>query len=225
MHSKTSDHLLRHHRGPHFHDEMVRHFQDRFDPAFWALWDEATAPGAAPTYVDLGTGPGLMLRAWRERFPAASLHAVEIQPYMLETARRIAAETGATLHEADLHTLALPLPDASVDAALCSMVVHEMREPIGMLREVRRLLRPTGHFVLFDWVRVPLREYLERQGDPDLARNPDPAHRADRLEHFMEHNRYALDDLAWLLGETGFRVERTVPWGGGQFAILIAQPA
>lgn len=227
MSDATREHLHRHHRGAAFHDEMVRSFEGRFDDSFWQLWDEHVARhhGPTPTCLDLGTGPGLMLRAWRARFPRATLHAVEVQPYMLETARRLAAEAGATLHEADLHTLALPLPDASVDAALAGMVIHEMREPIGMLHEVRRLLKPEGRLVVLDWVRVPLPVYLARFDDRDLARNPDPEHRADRLEHFMEHNQYTLDDLRWLLEQTGFAVTHTALRGEGQFVRLVARPA
>lgn len=204
---------------------MVKSFGARFGDEFWAYWAEHVTPhqGDAPTLLDLGCGPGLMLRDWRERFPTATLHGVELQPYMLQTAREIAREVGATLHEADLHTLALPLPDASVDAILSAVVIHEMREPIGMLREAKRLLRPSGRLMIMDWVRVPLPQYLASWDDDPFAPDVDPETRADRLDHFMEHCKLGRDDLLWLVERCGLTVETSQLRGAGQFLWLIAR--
>lgn len=222
----TRQRLDAHHGGEQFHDVMVRSFASRFGDEFWAFWSEhvATHHGEAPTYVDLGCGPGLMLRAWRERYPAATLHGVELQPYMLQTARTIAHEVGATVHEADLHTVSLPLPDASVDAILSAVVIHEMREPIGMLREARRLLRPAGRLMVMDWVRVPLPQYLAQWDDDPFAPEVSPEARADRLDHFMEHCKLGRDDLQWLVERCGFTIETTRDRSHGQFLWLVARP-
>lgn len=166
----------------------------------------------------------MMLRAWHERYPSATLHGVELQPYMLQTARRMASEVGATIHEADLHTVALPLADASVDAILSTAVVHEMREPIGMLREAHRLLGPDGRLMLMDWIRVPLSQYLTRWDDDPLAPEADPESRASRIDHFMEHNKLSREDLLWLIDRCGFAVEHTLERGDGQFLWLVARP-
>lgn len=222
MSEDIRDHLDRHHRGASFHDVMVESFEGRFGEAFWTEWEAHVVPHQPerPTYLDLGCGPGLMMRAWRERYPDARIHAVELQPYMLETARDIAGETGSTLHEADLHALALDLPDGIVDGALCSMVVHEMKEPLGLFTEVARLLAPEGRFMLIDWIRVPLPTYLARFDDGDLA-SADAPTRQNRLEHFMEHNKYSLDDLGWLLRTAGLAEESVDVYGGGQFVRIV----
>lgn len=227
MSEQTRQRLDAHHGGEQFHDLMVRSFDKRFGDEFWSLWNDQVAAhhGSSPTYLDLGCGPGLMLRAWRQRFPEATLHGVELQPYMLQTAREVANEVDATLHEADLHTVSLPLPDASLDAALCAVVVHEMSEPIGMLREVRRLLRPQGRLLLMDWVRVPLPQYLEGWDDDPFGPGVDSDARASRLDHFMEHNKFSRDDLLWLVDRCGLTVETTVDRGNGQFVWLVARPS
>ena len=226
MSDQTRQRLDAHHGGAAFHDMMLQSFAGRFGEAFWSFWNEHVAAhhGQAPTYVDLGCGPGLMLQHWRERWPAATLHGVELQPYMLDTARTMAQQAGATLHEVDLHTLALPLASGSVDAILCSMVLHEMREPIGLLREARRLLGPEGRLMLMDWVRVPLPQYLAGWDDDPFALDAEPEIRAFRLDHFMEHNKLSRDDLLWLVRRCGFEVETSVDRGDGQFLWLVARP-
>jgi ubiquinone/menaquinone biosynthesis C-methylase UbiE len=224
MSEDTRDHLHRHHRGASFHDVMVESFSGRFGDAFWTEWEAHVVPHQPerPTYVDLGCGPGLMMRAWRERYPTAALHAVEVQPYMLETAREVAEETGSTIHEADLHALALDLPDGSVDGALCAMVVHEMLEPVGLFTEIARLLAPEGRLMLIDWVRVPLPDYLKRFDDGDMTQ-ASAAERANRLEHFMEHNKYSVEDLTWLMRAAGLEAESVDVYGDGQFVRLVSR--
>lgn len=227
MSDPTRNRLDAHHGGADFHDVMVRSFASRFGDEFWSWWSEQVTPhhGKAPTYVDMGCGPGLMLEAWRERFAEASLHGVEIQPYMLSTAREVGERTNATVHEADLHSVQLPLSDGSVDAVLCAAVVHEMAEPIGLFREIRRLLAPTGRLMLMDWTRVPLSQYLEGTDPDPLAPTTDAAARANRLDHFMEHNKFTAADLRWLVERTGFAIETTKERNNGQFQWIVARPA
>lgn len=226
MNDKTRERLDAHHGGEQFHDVMVRSFASRFGDAFWAFWSEHVTRhhGDAPRYLDLGCGPGLMLRNWRERWPKATLHGVELQPYMLQTAREVAREVDATVHEADLHTASLSLPDGSLDAILCAVVIHEMSEPLGMLREARRLLAPEGRLMVMDWVRVPLAQYLARWDDDPFAAEASPDERSDRFDHFMEHNKFSRDDLLWLVDRCGFEVEATLDRGDGQFLWLVARP-
>lgn len=223
----TRERLEAHHGGAQFHDVMVRSFASRFGDAFWSLWSEQITPyhDDTPTYIDMGCGPGLMLEAWRQRFPQASLHGVELQSYMLDTARKVGQRIDASIHEADLHTVRLPLADGTADAVLSTAVIHEMREPVGMLREVRRLLAPTGRLVLMDWVRVPLTQYLGAWDDDPLAADAEPELRANRIDHFMEHNKFSADDLRWLVERCGFVIETALERRSGQFLWIVARPA
>jgi ubiquinone/menaquinone biosynthesis C-methylase UbiE len=48
----------------------------------------------------------------------------------------------------------LPMPDRSVDVAVCTMVAHHLPEEvlIGFFQECRRVLRDDGSFVFLDWL-------------------------------------------------------------------------
>jgi ubiquinone/menaquinone biosynthesis C-methylase UbiE len=71
---------------------------------------------------------------------------------MVETARR-----GAVLHElANMRfergdAEALPLPDASFDAAVCALGLMYVPDPVRALCEMRRLLRPGGRVAAAVW--------------------------------------------------------------------------
>jgi ubiquinone/menaquinone biosynthesis C-methylase UbiE len=51
---------------------------------------------------------------------------------------------------------ALPLADASFDTAVTASSLHFWPDPVGGLREIRRVLRPGGTLLLLDWDAAPL---------------------------------------------------------------------
>lgn len=77
----------------------------------------------------------------------------------------------------DIH--ALPLPDESVDAIICSSVLEHVRDPIQAMREIRRILRPGGK--LFFYVPSTYPYHAHRGHYPDYWRIFD-----DTLEILLE---------------------------------------
>jgi ubiquinone/menaquinone biosynthesis C-methylase UbiE len=65
---------------------------------------------------------------------------------MLEVARRLTP--GATLLAGEAE--ALPLPDASIDLAFSTISFHHWRDQEAGVREIARVLRPEGYFLLAD---------------------------------------------------------------------------
>jgi len=186
---------------------MVATHPERFDAPFWTFYDTQVGRRLPPraVMIDLGCGPGLLLRDLGERHPDAILHGYDVTPAMITYGRRLAfkpASVSLTVH--DVTAEPLPLADATVNLASMSSVLHVFDEPLPTLAEVRRVLAPGAIFLLNDWIRQPLSSYLAWRRDVMNESGPDAVRRAFRL--FPVHNKYTVEDWRWLLGEAGFEV-------------------
>jgi SAM-dependent methyltransferase len=188
---------------------MVSTHSERFGEPFWAFFAARVAPDLPPrpTIVDLGCGPGLVLRDLRERLPAAMLYGYDVTPAMIDHARQLAYKgTAPTLAVHDVTTQTLPHGPGSVNLVSMSSVLHVLDEPLPVLAEIRRVLAPAGVFVLHDWIRQPLASYLAWRRDVMGEGEVESRRRGFRL--FPVHNKYTPDDWRWLLAEAGFAVRR-----------------
>ena len=122
------------------------------------------------TVLDLGTGTGSVAA---ELAPVvAKVIAVDREQAMLDAAAaRLAGVGNVELLRASLDDL--PLDDASVDAALASLVLHHQPEVGPVLREARRVVRPGGRLVVLDMIDHDRDEYRVAMGHRHLGFAPD----------------------------------------------------
>jgi SAM-dependent methyltransferase len=99
--------------------------------------------------VELGSGVGANLRYLR---PGTRLTAVEPNPAMHEPLRRAAANAGVDLTLLPSSAEAIPLPNASTDVVICTLVLCTVPNPDAVLGEVRRIMRPGGRFLFVEHV-------------------------------------------------------------------------
>ncbi len=104
--------------------------------------------------LELGCGRGIGAEIIFDRFRAAELEAIDIDPDMVERAvRRLAARRGARVAIGD--ATSIDAPDASFDAVFDFGAIHQMPDWPKALAEVSRVLRPPGRF-FFEEVASPL---------------------------------------------------------------------
>lgn len=106
-------------------------------------------PGAKA--VELGCGPGYGTQLILDRFRAAHVDAVDLDPSMIAKARRRLARDAHRVHLAvgdatDLKA-AFDAADRSYDAVFDFAIIHHIPDWRRALTEVARVLKPGGMFV------------------------------------------------------------------------------
>lgn len=92
----------------------------------------------------------------------------------------------------------IPVPDGSYDLVLCTQVLEHVPDPVGVLREFHRVLKPGGQA----WLTAPL-FFAEHQRPYD----------------YFRYTRYAWRRMA---RESGFRVKQ-IGWLEGYYGTLAYQ--
>jgi ubiquinone/menaquinone biosynthesis C-methylase UbiE len=121
--------------------------QNLFDPVHQATLSLASGIVHHPSNIlDVGCGTGKLLRRAHTYWPEAQLIGVDPANGMIETAKRLTPDATFFTGQAE----ALPLPDASVDLAFSTISFHHWQNQAAGIREIARVLRPGGYFVLVD---------------------------------------------------------------------------
>lgn len=102
-----------------------------------------------PSVLDFGAGVGASVPYFRRYFPRARLTCLDVS--------RKSLALGASQHpsEADFvhfDGTRIPFPDGHFDLAFLACVLHHIPhgEHVGILRELHRVLRPSGTLVVFE---------------------------------------------------------------------------
>ncbi|MFF7459249.1 methyltransferase domain-containing protein [Kitasatospora sp. NPDC008115] len=115
----------------------------------WAHQRLAVAPGERALDIGSGTGSETLVLA-AAAGPGGTATGLEPHPGLRALAERRAAEAGSPARFLDGDALALPLPDADLDAVRCERVLQHLTEPARAVAEIARVLRPGGRVTLLD---------------------------------------------------------------------------
>ena len=138
----------------------------------WFLWAGALASLLPPLDVaDFGCGTGVLSVAMARW--ARQVVAIDQNAQAIVSARKRAARekvTNVTFLECDLHRLSLP--DGKKDLVVISQSLHHVKEPVAVLREAARILKPGGKIVVLELMPHEERWVKERLGHAHLGFDP-----------------------------------------------------
>jgi ubiquinone/menaquinone biosynthesis C-methylase UbiE len=105
------------------------------------------APLPGERALDVGCGVGHTLRRVA---PLVAFAVGADATFEMMQAGRDSVVTAPNAAFAQSDATALPFADASFDLATCRLAAHHFTDPAAAFRDVRRVLRPSGRFVLVD---------------------------------------------------------------------------
>lgn len=108
----------------------------------------------ASTVLEIGPGTGANSR---HLVPGTRVYALEPSRAMHDQLRERYAASGIDVTILPAGAEDIPLPDASVDEVICSLVLCTVEDPERVLEEIRRVLRPGGRFRFVEHVAAPRR--------------------------------------------------------------------
>jgi ubiquinone/menaquinone biosynthesis C-methylase UbiE len=145
--------------------------------------------------LDLGSGDGTYSIAAFQR--GARVTGVDISDAMLDSARRRAAACGASVEWRQASAESLPHDSGTFDIVLAVTILCFIRDPLQVVKEVNRVLRPGGWFVIGE---------LGRYSAWALSR---------RVRGWLGSSRWrdahfwTVGELQYLLQQAGFRIGAT----------------
>ena len=128
---------------------------ERYEKSFFPSWFEKkhqrlvtniTFQNNQPSVLDVGSGPGQLLKKIKEKFPNAQLAALDISSAMITRVRERLPRVDAKVGNAEI----LPWTNNTFDIVTNSISFHHYHNPLSALREACRVLKPEGKFYLMD---------------------------------------------------------------------------
>lgn len=203
-----------------------------FDAHFWeaaqAILDFVSLEGK--TVADIGAGDGIIDLALALRGRPRELVGYDVEPtlvgHLLEQAVRHAeiSELPAGLSFRRSEPERIDAPDAAYDVVVTWSVFEHARDPLGLLREMRRIVRPDGVLFLqlwpfyhshrgshlWDWFPEPFHHLRQSAEEIEAGVRASERHGEAWSEYmlgeFRTLNRVTLDALGAAVREAGFSI-------------------
>jgi SAM-dependent methyltransferase len=173
------------------------------------LWDEAGI-GAGATVVDLGCGPGAVLKLLAERTePTGQIIGVDADPEACLAAAAVATTVAgrARVVQADIARSGIEHGSADV-VVMRNVLVHNGRRASQLLAAAAALLRPGGYLLSAEPDVEGIQFGAAADAEQDHERSWSAMMRADGNDPALGSG----DRLPALLKAHGWRVRRTLTW-------------
>ncbi len=104
------------------------------------------------TLLDLGCGPGSLLRVLHKKHPSNKLIGLDIDSKILKIAQ---SRLSNKIKLIESSAIATPLPNNSFDVVISTLAIHHLQsaDKERMIAEAHRILKTGGHFFLFDYTK------------------------------------------------------------------------
>lgn len=161
--------MVRAERGLGMEGSMARSYArltNKYIPEFRVLADEiAAALPADSTVLEIAPGPGFLAVELARR--GLDVTGLDISKTFVDIARRNARTQGQSVRFEWGNAADMPFADASFDYLVCRAAFKNFADPLGAVREMRRVLKPGGEGRIIDLRRDVSMSEIVRGAYPD----------------------------------------------------------
>ncbi len=121
-----------------------------------AFVDRVVALGAeSGHFLDVGTGPAQIPIILAQRCPNIQITAIDLSREMIKIAKRHVADNCLTdrIKLEPVDAKSLPYPDNTFDGLISNSIVHHIHDSLSALKEMGRVMKPTGVVLIRDLIR------------------------------------------------------------------------
>ena len=162
---------------------------------------------AAGTVLDMGCGTGVAARAIARRTNfSGRVTGIDLSPYLAEAAKRLADEEGlgSLVEFRSGDTRELDIPDGRFDAVVAHTLVSHLEEPLTVIEEAGRVVKPGGLIAIFDGDYASMTFALD---DPLQSKRYDEA-----VINAIVTSPRVMRQLPRLIQRAGLEMIRTFPY-------------
>jgi len=118
----------------------------------WFVAQRAVSMISRGEALDLGCGPGLLVLELARRAPELHVTGIDLSERMLAAAeeRARACQVSHTVSFGKGDVQQIPFPNSSVDLVISTLALHHWDDPVSVLDEIARVVRPGGSYLVFD---------------------------------------------------------------------------
>src|SRR5215467_11974667 len=124
--------------------------------------------------LDVGTGPGTLVRELARSIPDLQVYGIDLSEEMIGLARAHARreQLEEQVHFESGDVAHLPYPDQSFDVVVSTISLHHWSELAQPLRELYRVLRPGGQVWIYDFRFVKAQTVQKALASTPFAESP-----------------------------------------------------
>src|SRR5438132_1761728 len=140
-----------------FTNSIAENYEKYMGPIFFEPYAKDTvnrlSSGKVNSILEIACGTGQVTRLLRERFPDAKIIATDLNPGMLELAKKIVKpEDKIEWLAADAQEL--PFGENTFDAVICQFGLMFVPNKQKAVNEAYRVLKPDARFIFNTWDRI-----------------------------------------------------------------------
>ncbi len=188
-------------------NKMVDTYSEVHNSRYWQEISPIIETRAKGVCLDIGCGPGLLLKDLKERYNPTKLIGIDVSEVMINKANEY-LEKSVSEGRVELiiqhMQVDLNLP-GDIDLVFSSRVLRSFDDQWGIMKSIIDCLNPGGLLVLLDWDQRSITDYYEYFKKTGRLDNIDIA---EVIRLHRNFSRYSLADWEFILTKAGFHIEK-----------------